>query len=114
MQLLLTRREYLGEGYIHVFVNDKTGEQVIVETTQKEYELLSGTDGSLHIPQKEGHTWISSCGGTVKVDSPSSILGENEYTEIGEEAHFVFKDTEDELKAKVVPKSQIVENTIWQ
>lgn len=79
----LTPRTYLGDGYFHWFKNDKTGEEVTVECTQEEYEALGLPGAGPAV--LEGHTWLSSAGGTVKVDTPSGFLGENEYTVRGGE-----------------------------
>lgn len=71
----LTKRNYLGVGYVHKFVNDTTQEEVFVPCTQAEYDSLSETQPSL-----EGHTWACSGGGTIKVDTSNSLLGDGEYT----------------------------------
>lgn len=79
----LTPRNYLGEGYFHWFRNNSTNEVIFVECTKEEYE-------SLGLPNAgpatlEGHTWISSAGGTVKVDTPTGFLGVDEYAVKGGE-----------------------------
>lgn len=75
----LKEKEYLGEGYLHQFVNVDTGEHIFVETTKQEYESLGGVDGHLHNPVMDGYVHVASFGGTIKVDNPDSMLGEGEY-----------------------------------
>lgn len=75
----LTKREYLGEGYIHVFFHDKTGERLIIPCTQQEYERMGEVGGAQYNPVLEGYTWSHSEGGTYKVDTPDTILGDDEY-----------------------------------
>lgn len=75
----LIQRTYLGVGYVHQFVNDSTSEIVVVPCTEMEYTRLSEVGGSQFNPVLEGHTWIGSGGGTDKVDTSSTLLGEDEY-----------------------------------
>lgn len=79
MKRKLTKREYLGDGYVHHFSNDKTGKVVHVPCTKEEYEKLGGKDGSSFNPTLKGHTWLYSSGGTIKVDTPDTTLGEDEF-----------------------------------
>lgn len=84
----LTKRNYLGVGYVHIFKHDKTGEETVVPCTQEEYEALA-LPNAIN-PTLEGHTWVHSAGGTIKVDSPTTLLGENEYCDF-EGGHAVIK-----------------------
>ena len=77
----LTKRNYLGEGFIHQFRDLKTNELLIVPCTKEEYDSLINFS-----PSKKGYKWEGSTGGTYKVDTPNTILGANEYTIIGEKA----------------------------
>jgi len=85
MAIKLTKRKYLGEGYVHFFENIETGEVKTTPCTKEEYERMGGVDGTQYNPvPEEGWKWNVSCGGTVKVDTPSTLLGDGDYTEIGE------------------------------
>ena len=77
----LKKRNYLGVGYVHVFINDTTGETLIVPCTEKEYTRMSEKDGQKYNPVREGYRHDHSLGGTFKVDTPSSMLGDDEYCE---------------------------------
>lgn len=88
----LKKKQYLGLGYVHKFQNNETGEIIFVPTTQEYYESMSGIGGSKNNPTLDGHTWLCSGGGTIKVDNPDTMLGDNEYVEIGEEVFAVIGD----------------------
>lgn len=75
----LVKREYLGEGYLHLFIHNQTGEEKFVECTEAEYKRMGLKGGSKYNPTLEGYTWKCSVGGTIKVNTPNTILGENEY-----------------------------------
>lgn len=81
-KIKLTKKNYLGEGYLHRFKNNDTGEEIFEECTKEEYERLGKAGGSQFNPVKAGWTWIGSCGGTVKVDNADSVLKKNEYCEL--------------------------------
>tara|TARA_R110000868_G_scaffold86958_1_gene243508 strand:- start:977 stop:1369 length:393 start_codon:yes stop_codon:yes gene_type:complete len=77
MEIQLTKREYLGDGYVHQFINIATGEVVLIPCTEEDYNALTTKSPSL-----EGHTWQGSTGGTYKVDTPNTVLGLNEYCDL--------------------------------
>lgn len=108
----LTKKEYLGEGYIHQFRNDKTGEIVTVPCSEEEYSALSGHNGHLNNPTMEDHTWIGSCGGTVKVDSKTSLLGENEYCEFKGKYFVSYLDDDGKVKANILSKEDITDDKV--
>ena len=81
----LTERQYLGVGYVHQFTNDETQETVFIPCAELEYTRLGLEGGSQFNPVLEGHTWVSSLGGTHKVNTVDSILGKDEYFVRGEE-----------------------------
>lgn len=105
----LTKRQYLGQGCVHIFTNDKTGELAVVPTSQEEYDSLALANPSN--PTLEGHTWVQSQCGT-KVDSPTTLLGENEYCEIGGKYEVVVKDTKGEYKLHKLEKKHIVNDEL--
>lgn len=77
--MILTKRNYLGEGYVHKFYNSKTGEYKYIPITADDYHKLS-IDTS-HNPTKDGDwEWNCSIGGTLKVDTEDTMLAEGEYT----------------------------------
>jgi hypothetical protein len=86
----LIKRNYLGEGYVHFFVNDETGEEAIVECTQEDYDALALPNAVN--PTLKGHTWLQSHGKTIKVDTPTTILSKGEYCEFDGGAYVVPKD----------------------
>lgn len=107
----LTKRNYLGKGYFHEF-RDKDGNPVYVECTQEEYDRLGEKGGSKFNPVLEGHTWKCSFGGAIKVDSPTKLLGKNEYTEIGEEAHIMLDMAKPEERYVVKQKVEIIDDEV--
>lgn len=114
MDKQLTKRKYLGEGYVHVFKNDKTGAFVNVPCTKEEYEALGLPGGNKNNPTKAGHTWQCSCGGTVKVDTPDSLLGFNEYCDYKDGYFVQAVDSDGKLKGFEVGKEDIVNGAIEQ
>jgi hypothetical protein len=108
----LTKREYLGEGYIHCFKNDETDEIVFVPCTKEEYERLGLPGGSQYNPTLAGHTWVESYGGTVKVDTPNTMLGFNEYCIVGEKVHTLLSDKSWEEQYQVVDKLAVSETGV--
>lgn len=109
----LTKRQYLGEGYIHIFRNRLTQEEVVRPCTEEEYQSMLGKDGHNFNPASErGLEWVCSAGGTIKVDTPSSLLGEDEYCEIGEEAVVWLSSRKIEEKQLRVPLSEIKSDII--
>lgn len=107
MERQLTKREYLGEGYVHVFMNDKTGDIVNIPCTEQEYHRLGEAEGTQFNPTLEGHTWLNSQGGTLKVDTPDTTLGENEYCDIGTESIVLFAGVKLENKYQTFSKEKI-------
>ena len=82
MEIQLTKRQYLGEGYFHQFKNNLNGNIVYEECTRDDYLSLGVKDGWKNNPTRSGLTWLGSVGGTVKVNTKSTFLGLNEYTEL--------------------------------
>tara|TARA_R110000868_G_scaffold216847_1_gene466992 strand:+ start:28 stop:390 length:363 start_codon:yes stop_codon:yes gene_type:complete len=118
MEIQLTKREYLGVGYIHQFKNDETDEIVLIPCTEEEYTRMGGEGGSQFNPVMKGHTWECSFGGTYKVDTPTTLMGGNEYCIVGEEAVIILPDLPIGERMKVIPKGKIVDNKVntdlWQ
>lgn len=83
------KRSYLGKGYVHTFKNKRTGDIKNVPCTQAEYERLGEKDGKRHNPTLEGYDWIYSAGGTIKVDTPDTVLGEGDYCETERDVIFI-------------------------
>jgi len=40
-------------------------------------------NGAIHNPVRKGYIWIESLGGTYKVDTANTMLGDDEYCEVG-------------------------------
>lgn len=115
-KILLTKREYLGEGYCHIFRNIATEEQKMTLITKEEYERLGGLDGSNYNPSpEEGWQYIMSYGGFPILNTQDSI-GDHLDGFIKENLYYVF---EIDKKFKQLNLNQYTEeefNTkfIWQ
>lgn len=83
VKVALTKRNYAGPWYCHVFKNDITGEMAETEGTHEEYKRMGEKGGSKFNPTLAGHTWVYSFSG-VAVDTLDKRLGENEYFETPE------------------------------
>lgn len=80
-KIKLTKREYLGEGYIHIFEHVETGERMYTSFDKETYLKMIGENGSDFNPETPaGYKWTGSMGGTIKVDSPTTLLADKEYT----------------------------------
>src|SRR3990167_6290896 len=91
-KIQLTKKQYLGKGYLHRFRNNLTGELVWVECSQEEYERMGRKGGHQFNPTLLGHTWLFSTGETIKVDNPDTVLGNNEYCEMPDKAMVKFNN----------------------
>lgn len=109
-QIQLTKRNYLGVGYVHIFKHNKTGAETVVPCTKEEYEAL-GLPNAVN-PTLDGHTWVHSSGGTIKVDSPTTILGENEYVEYEGKAVVMKRDADGIVKSEHRDKADIVADVL--
>jgi len=109
-KITLTKRNYLGEGWVHIFKNDKTGDEVVVECTEEEYKALALPNPTN--PTLEGHTWTHSAGGTVKVDSPTSLLSENEYCEIDGKYTVVTRNSKGDYNLHKLDKEHIINDEL--
>jgi hypothetical protein len=107
----LRKRNYLGEGYIHVFSNNETGEIVNIPCTKAQYEKLGKKNGARFNPTLEGHEWKHSSGGTDKVDTPDTTLGVDEYCVKGNEVVTVLLDADGVNTAYLnIPRELVNEN----
>jgi len=106
----LTKREYLGTTCLHIFVNNKTGEEKVVECSQAEYDALALPNPTN--PTLAGHTWKQSYGGSIKVDTPNTMLGENDYCDWKGGYFVIAKDTNGKLVGAEVSKSKVVADKI--
>lgn len=106
-QRKLKKRNYLGEGFVHVFLNDSTGEEVVVPCTKEDYVRMGEKGGGKFNPTLDGHTWECSLGGTYKVDTENTLLGEDEYCEVGEEKIVNLKGAEFGKKHQKIHKDAI-------
>lgn len=86
-KITLIKKEYLGEGYIHIFEN-QNGDRVNLPCTKEEYDNLE-----IEKPSLDGYTWLSSAGGTLKVNTEDSVLHTGEYTQMGDK-YIVCESTE--------------------
>ena len=102
-KIKLTKREYLGEGYIFEFRNKNTGSRIIIPCTKEEYQNLA--KGVEYNPELENYTFVGGAGGTIKVDTENSTLGSLDYTDIGD-SYLVG------LRCFEVSKDKIVDNYI--
>lgn len=92
----MIQRNYLGPGYIHTFRSVETGEMRHVQCSRGEYQSLNGKN----VPTLEGHVYVSSAGGTIKVDTPDGMLGKGEYVNVG--LHVFSRDTDGKFTKTLV------------
>jgi len=71
---LLTKREYLGEGYNLQFLNNQTQEIETFLCSKEEYEEATTIQ-----PIKEGYSFVGGNGGFMLVNNPNGMLGINEF-----------------------------------
>ena len=117
----LNFKTYLGGGHAHYFKNNETGELVCVQSTAQEYAKLGEKEGGKYNPTLPGHTWLYSANGSIRVDTPSQLLKDGEYTTINGE-HVVGVDTKKagigieykKIPLDAVTDKQEVDETIWQ
>jgi len=74
----LTKKQYLGVGYIHQFVDNTTGETKYVPCSQADYEAVINFKTNV-TATLQGCTFVSSSGGVIMVDNPDTVLKEDEY-----------------------------------
>ena len=78
----LNKVNYLGEGYFHEFKENTTGQIVYIQCTKDEYISLGIKEGHVNNPTLDGHTWICSGGGSIKVDTKDGLLSDGEYCQM--------------------------------
>lgn len=91
-EIQLTKREFVGYSWFHIFINDDTGAEVPVECTEEEYTRLGGPDGAQFNPTLEGHTWKHSMGGAIKVDTPTGLMSDKDYVVVDDKAYVTLKE----------------------
>lgn len=112
-KIKLTKREYLGEGYTHIFENIETGDKVYTSFDKETYLKMGGENGGDFNPEApEGYKWLGSTGGYIKVDSPTTFLSADEFTIINDKylvAHSneydsvsIFELTKEEFENKYI------------
>lgn len=70
----LTKREYLGEGYVHEFLNTLTGRKEHDPITKEAYEALGKKDGWMLNPiSTEERQYLCSFGGQPKLDTKDTM-----------------------------------------
>ena len=108
----LKKKQYLGEGYHHTFQSESTGEVIYVPCTKEEYTRMGEVGGSKYNPTLPGHKWLSSAGGTIKVDNPDGVLKENEYCQVNGFCVVVHKDEGGQFVASKVELKDIVNDEV--
>ena len=108
-ELKLKKKNYLGEGHVHYFKNDLTGEIKAVPCTKEEYKKMGEKGGSKFNPTLKGHTWQLSAEGTIAVDNPDSILGIGEYVEVNGEIVARVDDADPMKQFKKVKSEKLAE-----
>lgn len=107
----LTRKQYLGVGYIHQFVDDNTGEIKYLPCNKTEYDDVNNFKSDV-TPTLSGCTFVSSSGGVITVDNPDSILKEDEYCAYNGGYYVFTKDDRGILVGVNVRLTDIVDDTI--
>lgn len=69
-KILLTKREYVGEGYVNNFINVQ-GDIKSIFCTKEEYE-------NKNMPELQDYKFLNAQGGVIRVDT--GLLKPNEYT----------------------------------
>ena len=111
----LKKRKYLGEGYVSLMKNIETGELKYVPITKERYEHVG-----LRLPEEldmPGWVRIHSEGGTFKVDTPNTLMGLDEFIEIGDDVHMMLSGTEEMeeyQKVKKVDLEQTIDDTVFE
>jgi len=86
MKTQLTKREYLGRVNLAQFKNTKTGEIKYEEISNEQLENMGKVNGVEHNPKDNGDwVYVLTSGGSVKIDTPDGLFGENDYTIISDE-----------------------------
>lgn len=112
MSLKLTKKQYLGVGYVHRFQDNITGEIINVPCSKEEYEAMGMVDGHKNNPVKEGYTWLCSWGETIMCDNPDTVLKENEYCDFNGDYFVVLKDDKGNFKASKVKQDKITKDSL--
>jgi len=107
----LTKKQYMGVGYVHAFINDETGEVKYIPCSELDYTRLGEKDGHRLNPILEGFTWHHSEGGTISCDNPDTVLRENEYVDYEDGYFAMFKDEKGRYGQKL-SLSEIVNNEV--
>lgn len=115
-KVILAKKEYLGDGYAHVFVNKKTGVQSMEFCTKEQYESLGEKNGYLLNPTKdENWEYVLSCGGFPILNTANKIGEEFDFF-IKDEKYFVYEfDTKyKQLGVIEYSKEDFEKKYIWQ
>lgn len=104
----LTKKNYLGVGYIHTFKN--ADGVVNVPCTKEEYDALALPNAVN--PTLEGYEWAGSSGGTIMVDNPDTLLKENEYCDYNGRYFLMIKNPSGNLVGKFVDLNKITNDSI--
>lgn len=113
MPITLTKRNYVGQGYVHIFQNNKTGEILNVPCTQEIYEAMGKEGGEKFNPTLVGYTWISSVGDVAITDSPDLLIKEGEYYE-KDNKYVVMQKYNFLPYVSKVTTDKITNDTLWQ
>lgn len=114
MEKNLTKRQYLGVGYIHTFKDNETGKLVNIPCTEEEYKSLQDNQSVENNPKRDGLTWVCSYGGTIKVDTEDTLLGVDEYCDFKDGYFVQATDQSGVLRGGILKKSDVVDNKIEQ
>lgn len=115
-KITLTKREYIGEGYCHIFTNQVTKEEKMVLISKEEYERMGGLDGYTYNPiPEEGWQYNMSYGGFPLLDTQDSI-GNNLDGFIKDNAYYVFEVDEKfkQLNLNQYTEEEFNNKFIWQ
>lgn len=106
----LVPRTFVSNGSVHYFRDNTTLELKIRACTFEEYNALAGGH---NFPSLDGHTWVGSANGSIQVDSPSGLLGPDEYCSNGSTAYVAQISKQGHLEYKYVPSASVdAENKI--
>lgn len=104
-KILLTKREYLGEGYVFVYTDIKTGNVETRECTKEEYEKGDA-------PFIENYTYTGGYGGFIKVDT--GLLQPGEGVVVNDLVHVCFLKENKMVGEEVLSVKEFDSKYIWQ
>jgi hypothetical protein len=107
-KIQLTKKEYLGEGYVLFYKHKVTGERKVVHITEKEYQNIS-----INTPQEiDNYTYEYAVGEVVKVDNENQLIDFGEYCDFEDGYYVVARDNNNFIIAGKYGKEVIINDEL--